>query len=140
MTYSWAECQAVIINDMFVYLTVGMVSQRLVGLINHHTLDLLSRTGLSGQIVHHDLRGEEENALGPPHVLPLLRRCAACGEGNGFLLTEAKREEMGVMDLVSSFVTCQLSHVRLWDPHHFITGLDLLGHQGFGGSHEYDLP
>lgn len=64
-------------GDGYVYLTVGMVAQRLVGFINDHTLDLLSRAGLSGQIVHHDLRGEEEDALGPPHLLSLFCCCAA---------------------------------------------------------------
>lgn len=54
------------------YLTVGVVAQRFVGLIDHHTLDLLCRAGLSGQVVDHDLRREEEDPLGPPYLLSLL--------------------------------------------------------------------
>lgn len=73
--FQWKE--AVIFSGRFVYLTVGMVAQCLVGFINDHTLDLLSRTALSRQIVHEDLRGEEEDALCPPHFLSLLCRCAA---------------------------------------------------------------
>lgn len=60
------------------HLTVGMVAQCLVSFIDHHTLDLLSRAGVSGQIVHHDLRCEEEDASGPPHLLSLLCCCATC--------------------------------------------------------------
>lgn len=59
------------------YLTVSMVAQCLVGFIDDQTLDLLGRTGISGQIVHHDLGSEEENSLGPPHLLSLFRCCAA---------------------------------------------------------------
>ncbi len=36
-------------------------------------------------------------------------------------------------------VTCELGHVFLWDAHDPVAGLDLLGHQRFGGSHEDDL-
>lgn len=60
------------------YLTVGMVPQCFVGFIDHHTLDLLRWTRASGQIIHHDLRGEEEDTLGPPHFLSLLGCGAAC--------------------------------------------------------------
>ena len=73
-------------SDSFVYLTVSMVAQRLVCFIDHHTLDLPGRTGVSGQIVHHDLRGEEEDALGPPYLLPMLCCRGACREGDRLLL------------------------------------------------------
>lgn len=59
-----------------VYLAVSMVAQGLVGFIDHHTLDLLGRAGVPGQIVNHDLRSEEEDPLGPPQLLPLLCCCA----------------------------------------------------------------
>lgn len=66
-----------IICDTLTYLTVGMVAQRLVGFIDDHTLDLVSWAGLSGQVVYHDLRSEEEDAFGPPHLLSMLCCCVA---------------------------------------------------------------
>lgn len=60
------------------HLTVGVVAERLVRFIDDHTLDLLGGARLPRQVVHHDLRGQEEDTLGPPDLLPLLRRCAAC--------------------------------------------------------------
>lgn len=100
MVNNWIACQAVIISDSFVYLTVGMVAQRLVGFIDHHTLDLLGRARLSRQIVHHDLRCEEEDTLGPPHLLSLLCCCAACGSEDELLLFNAKRR-MSVLAFAS---------------------------------------
>lgn len=74
------------------YLTVGVVAQRFVGLIDHHTLDLLGRAGLSGQVVDHDLRREEEDPLGPPHLLSLL------GGGAPFRCTHTHRERQTLRD------------------------------------------
>lgn len=73
------------------YLTVGVVAQRFVGLIYHHTLDLSGRTGLSGQVVDHDLRGEEEDPLGPPYLLSLL------GSGAPFRRTYTGKERLSEM-------------------------------------------
>lgn len=101
MINNWIACQAVIISDSFVYLTVGMVAQRLVGFIDHHTLDLLGRARLSRQIVHHDLRCEKEDTLGPPHLLSLLCCCAACGSEDELLLFNAKRRRMSVAAFAS---------------------------------------
>lgn len=49
-------------------------------------------------------------------------------------MTSGGRDLGGVSDL-----TCELGHVLLRDPHDPVTGLDLLRHQRFGGSHEDDL-
>lgn len=58
------------------YLAVSMVAQRFVCFIDHHALDLLGRAGVSGQIINHDLRREEEDPLGSPNLLSLLCCCA----------------------------------------------------------------
>lgn len=58
------------------YLAVSMVAQRFVCFIDHHALYLLGRAGVSGQIINHDLRREEEDPLGPPNLLSLLCCCA----------------------------------------------------------------
>lgn len=63
------------------YLTVGVVPQSLVGLIDDQTLDLSSRTGFSRQVIHHHLGGQEEHPACPPQLPPAASLRAACGGG-----------------------------------------------------------
>lgn len=51
------------------YLAVGMIAKGFVGFINHQTFDLHSRTGATGEVIDHDLRGEEKHSLGAPQLL-----------------------------------------------------------------------
>lgn len=55
-------------------------------------------------------------------------------------LLEMHKEESTKSFASSRQFTCQLGHVRLRYPHHFVTSLDLLRDQRLGGSHEDDLP
>ena len=51
------------------YLTVGVVAKGLVCLVKHHTRYLVSRAGMSAQIVLHHLRSEEEDSASRPQLL-----------------------------------------------------------------------
>lgn len=77
-----------------------MVSERLVRFIDDHTLDLLGRARLSRQIIHHDLRGQEEDTLGSPYLLPLPRRRAAYKERNRPLVKEGERRVLNVCVII----------------------------------------
>ena len=45
------------------YLAVRVIALCLVGFIDHHTLHLQGWTSISGQVIDHHLRSQEEDAL-----------------------------------------------------------------------------
>ena len=60
------------------HLTVSMVSQCLVCLVEHHTTDVLRRAGPPCKIILHHLWCEEEDTSRAPLLVAISRREIAC--------------------------------------------------------------
>lgn len=56
------------------YLTVGVVTQRLMSLVKHYAVDVLGRTCSLGQVILHHLGSQEEHSLQLPHPDTILGR------------------------------------------------------------------